>query len=233
MRGVVVTVVVVVGVGVLLGSDVVHLDHVAALEAALDGALAGDGQPVDLVGVCGETGATGVLLITGAVDDDGVFDGALAGGIKGTHVEDVNALHLSDELQTLETGGLVEIGGNGTGLGTWSKEVLLGLDLVEGQDLALLLGSPLLLIGANDGGREGALGEGESASRRAPCKGGGCTLEEHCPGGDGVDDAGRLEQEREFGGLRLGEFEAALVRPPVIGWLSYPIGSRMMMSQPF
>lgn len=130
------------------------------------------GQPVDLVGVCGETGATGVLLITGAVDDDGVFDGAcinppiwsanvsvfvpeqrscdstvfghrncnaklrgllrshtLAGGIKGTHVEDVNALHLSDELQTLETGGLVDIGGNGTGLGTGSKEVILGLDL--------------------------------------------------------------------------------------------------------
>ena len=28
--------------GVLLGSDVVHLNHVAALEAALDGALAGD-----------------------------------------------------------------------------------------------------------------------------------------------------------------------------------------------
>lgn len=78
---------------------------------------------------------------------------------------------------------------------------------------------------ANDGGREGALGEGESASRRAPCEGGGCTLEEHCPGGEGVDDAGRLGQEREFGGLRLGEFEAALVRPSVIGWLSYPIGT--------
>ena len=85
---------------------------------------------------------------------------------------------------------------------------------------------------ANDGGREGALGEGESASRRAPCEGGGCTLEEHCPGGDGVDDAGRLGQEREFGGLRLGEFEAALVRRSVIGWLSYPIGPRIMMSQP-
>lgn len=53
----------------------------------------------------------------------------LAGGIKGTHVEDVDTLHLSDELQTLETGGLVDIGGNGTGLGTWSKEVLLALDL--------------------------------------------------------------------------------------------------------
>lgn len=133
------------------------------------------GQPVDLVGVCGETGATSVLLITSAVDDDGVLECAcinppissanvsvfqsndhviprqysviqsgiavggtlremsrchtLAGGIKGTHVEDVNALHLSDEFQTLETGGLLEIGGNGTGLGTGSKEVVLDLDL--------------------------------------------------------------------------------------------------------
>ena len=53
----------------------------------------------------------------------------LAGGIKGTHVEDVNALHLSDEFQTLETGSLIEIGGNGTGLGTGRKKVVLDLDL--------------------------------------------------------------------------------------------------------
>lgn len=86
---------------------------------------------------------------------------------------------------------------------------------------------------ANDRGREGPLGEGKSAGRRAPGEGGGCTLEEHCPGGNGVNDAGRLGQEREFGGLRLGEFEAALVRPPVIGWPGHPIGARLMMSQPF
>lgn len=36
--------VVVVGVGVLLGSDVVQLDDVAALVAALNGALTGDLQ---------------------------------------------------------------------------------------------------------------------------------------------------------------------------------------------
>jgi hypothetical protein len=53
----------------------------------------------------------------------------LAGGIKGTHVEDVNALHLSDEFQTLETGGLLEIGGDCTGLSTRGEEVVLDLDL--------------------------------------------------------------------------------------------------------
>ena len=53
----------------------------------------------------------------------------LAGGIEGAHVEDVNTLHLSDELETLETGGLVDVGGNGTGLGTGGEKVVLNLDL--------------------------------------------------------------------------------------------------------
>ena len=113
------------------------------------------------MGVCGETSATSVLLITGTVDNDGVVDGSyvtltlatgsrssiasaipnsadgisnqgehtLAGGVQGTHVENVDALHLSDELQTLETGGLDEVGRDGTGLGTGGEKVILALDL--------------------------------------------------------------------------------------------------------
>jgi hypothetical protein len=38
------------------------------------------GQPVDLVGVYGVTSAAGVLLITGAVDDDRVFECACRDG---------------------------------------------------------------------------------------------------------------------------------------------------------
>ena len=53
----------------------------------------------------------------------------LAGGVKGTHVEDVDALHLSDKLETLETGGLDVVGGDGSGLGSRGNQVLLGLDL--------------------------------------------------------------------------------------------------------
>lgn len=53
----------------------------------------------------------------------------LAGGIEGAHVEDVNSLHLSDEFQTLETSGLVDVGGNGTGLSTGGEKVILNLDL--------------------------------------------------------------------------------------------------------
>lgn len=50
------------GVGVLLGSDVVHLDHVAALEAALDGALAGDLKGVESVSRTGDISLDGAVI---------------------------------------------------------------------------------------------------------------------------------------------------------------------------
>lgn len=58
----------------------------------------------------------------------------LAGGIQGTHVEDVDALHLSDELETLETGGLEVVGRDGTGLGTRGNQVILDLDLCSDEN---------------------------------------------------------------------------------------------------
>ena len=50
-------------------------------------------------------------------------------GIKRPHVEDVNPLHFPQNLNTLETSGLLEIGGDGTGLGTLGEEVIWTLDL--------------------------------------------------------------------------------------------------------
>jgi hypothetical protein len=50
-------------------------------------------------------------------------------GVQWPHVEDVNALHLSEDFETLKTGGLLGIGGNGTGLRTRGKKVGLSLDL--------------------------------------------------------------------------------------------------------
>lgn len=64
-----------------------------------------------------------------SVHDTGKDRHTLAGGIKRAHVEDVDALHLSDKLQTLETGGLDVVGRDGTGLGTRGDQVLLSLDL--------------------------------------------------------------------------------------------------------
>lgn len=52
-----------------------------------------------------------------------------AAGIQRPHVEDVNPLHLAQNLDTLETSGLLEIGGDGARLGTLGEEVVLILDL--------------------------------------------------------------------------------------------------------
>lgn len=73
--------------------------------------------------------AAGVLLLAGGADHDGVLHGSLAAGVEGAHVENVDALHLSEDFETLETGGLLEVGGHGAGLGTRSAEVILGSDL--------------------------------------------------------------------------------------------------------
>lgn len=53
----------------------------------------------------------------------------LSACVEGLHVEDVDALHLSEDFETLETGGLVNVGGDGTGLGTSGHKVMVVLDL--------------------------------------------------------------------------------------------------------
>lgn len=47
------------------------------------------------------------------------------------HVENVDALHLSENFQTLETGGLFEVGRDSTGGGTGANQVLFGPDLCK------------------------------------------------------------------------------------------------------
>ena len=61
---VVLAVAVVVAVAVVLGANVLHLVDGAALGAALDGAVAGGGEPDDNVRVGRVTGAAKVLLVT-------------------------------------------------------------------------------------------------------------------------------------------------------------------------
>ena len=72
----------------------------------------------------------------------------LAGGIQGPHVEDVNALHLSDKFQTLETGGVLNVAGDGSGLGTGGNEVLLSVDLCSNDGQSAWF---LTVVEASDG----------------------------------------------------------------------------------
>jgi hypothetical protein len=103
------------------------------------------GDPENLVGVGRAASAADVLLVASRVDGDGVLERAYnssaifylngacirtdTAGIQRPHVEDVDSLHLSEKFQTLETSGLLEIGRDGSGLGTGREKVLRGLDL--------------------------------------------------------------------------------------------------------
>ena len=55
--------------------------------------------------------------------------GTFSGGVKRPHVEDVDALHFSEDFETLETGGLILVCGHCAGGGAWGKEILDGADL--------------------------------------------------------------------------------------------------------
>lgn len=52
-----------------------------------------------------------------------------ARGIERAHVEDVDALHLAEDFETLEAGRLLDVGGDGAGAGTGADQVVLRLDL--------------------------------------------------------------------------------------------------------
>ena len=52
-----------------------------------------------------------------------------AGSIEWLHVEDINAVHLSKDLKTLKTGGLLDIGWDGSDWGSWWHKVGLALDI--------------------------------------------------------------------------------------------------------
>ena len=73
-------------------------------------------------------GAAGKLLLASGADHDGLLQGSFPRGIQGPHVEDVNTLHLAQDLQTLDTSGLLEVSGDGAGLGTGPDKVVDGLD---------------------------------------------------------------------------------------------------------
>jgi len=83
------------------------------------------------------------------------------------HVEDVDALHLAQDLKALEPRGLLEVGRDGPGRGAGWKEVRVGFDL-------WVRGRGLLVVGAGSSGRlmprrragDGEGGEGGGYLRR-------------------------------------------------------------------
>lgn len=91
--------------------------------------------------VDGKARATSVLLLASRAHHDGLLQCAPPRGVQRPHVEDVDALHLSEDLKTLDTGGLLHVGGDGTGGGTGTAEVVEGLDVCEERRASSVSGS--------------------------------------------------------------------------------------------
>jgi hypothetical protein len=174
-----VVVVVAVAVAIVLGTDVLHLVDGSALHAAGLGLLARESDPENVVRVGREAGATGVLLLTGRVDDDGVLHGTDAAGIQRLHVEDIDTLHLSENFEALETGRLLGIGGNGTRLRTRGQKVVVRLDLVKLLEAVEDAGGGVgvLVVAAHNRRGEGAAGDG--AGGHTPGRDNSGALEKH------------------------------------------------------
>jgi hypothetical protein len=121
------------------------------------------GEPDRNMGIGRVAGAASILLVTKRLDNNRVVERAcnpaisknrfeppvaplgktdaaqrtFAGRVQWPHVEDINALHLSQDLQPLETGGLLEVGGDGTRWSSGADEVHGLLDLYYAQQISL------------------------------------------------------------------------------------------------
>jgi hypothetical protein len=79
--------------------------------------------------VCRRACASDLDLITCRLHHDWVFKGAQSACVERSHVEDINPLHLSQNFQTFQTGGLLEVGRDGTTGSSGRKQIGLGFDL--------------------------------------------------------------------------------------------------------
>lgn len=146
---IVIAVVAAVRVVRLLRAHVLHLVDGAALGAALVRPVAADGQPPDVVRVSRAAGAADVLFVAEGFHHDGVGHGACeergvlrgvscvcwgwglrvgkltdAAGVQRPHVEDVDALHFTEDFEAFETRGLLEVCGDGTGFTALGQKVV-------------------------------------------------------------------------------------------------------------
>lgn len=85
-------------------------------------------QPDDNVRIRRDARAPAILLVAETSHHDWIVQRALAVGREGLHIEDVDPLHLTQDLETLETGRLLQIIRDSAGRGAGGKEVGFVLD---------------------------------------------------------------------------------------------------------
>lgn len=127
--------------------------HIATLPASA-GLVNLDSHPVWLVVTLALflTSASDVTVVEVTWHKVWVGHGALAFSNRRFDVEHIDTFSLTQQLESLQTGGLVQLGGNGSWLSTWTDQRGVGT-----SDLRQLGGS----LGLELGGTKGDSGDGE------------------------------------------------------------------------
>lgn len=146
----------------LVGAKLVGLVDSAALVASAN-LLETGMEPVNLVGAGGGAGAADDSRSVVCGDPDRVVRGTsdrVLGSDDGAEIENVDTVHLSEQLETGKTGLLLKVGGHGAGGGGGTDQGLGASNLRQ-----LLSGLDGLVLLQHGGGAEPAnLGSGDSAS---------------------------------------------------------------------
>lgn len=145
----------------LISTELVSTVDGAALVTSAD-LVDASVEPLDLVGSMGSAGAADDSRGVVCGDPDGVVGSALDGVLgpdDGAEIENVDAVHLSEQLESGQTGLLLQVGGHGAGGGGGSDQRL------GAGHLGQLLGGLDGLVLQEGGGRResGNLGSSDSA----------------------------------------------------------------------
>lgn len=138
---------------IMLRSNILHLVHGATLRATLNRALTVElfiflaiippkpsspsqkkktyAEPVSTMRIRRESSASRKLLLTRTPHHNRIRHRTQPARIQRAHVENIDALHLTQNLKTLQTSGLFKIGGNGARLGAGAEKVFLAADLCQ------------------------------------------------------------------------------------------------------
>ena len=146
----------------LIGTELVSSVDGAALVASAN-LLDASVEPLDLVGAVGGSGAADDSRAVVCGDPDGVIGSTLDGVLgsdDGAEIENVDTVHLSEQLESSQTGLLLQVGGDSAGGGGGSDQGLGAGDLGE-----LLGGLDGLVLHESRGGGESGnlLGSSDSA----------------------------------------------------------------------
>jgi len=144
----------------VIRSNIIHLDNVSTLVASFNWLVPRYGKPPNDMLIYWKSSASNIVLLAIGVDYDRILHCPPSRSIKRFHVKDVNALHLSKQLQALKTGRLIEICGNSANRSSGREQIFVAVDLRKGLQLRSVDRNLGLIMAVSRGSLNGRGSEG-------------------------------------------------------------------------